>query len=226
MPDSSDILWASWGLSDPARCESAFRLLIELGAQIVGADEGSLLVLEPEPENGARHLIFAMTLGNAESEKKLLGLKVPVGEGITGRAALTREVQVGYPVYTLKNGKNNGEAPEGDTKVIMAAPMLIEDDLIGVITAVSFNPAKVFTAEHAKLYGRLAAAAAIIVDQQHRLEALGTPNSQLPALTERERGEREIIRLALSMGRNHPERLLDTARLMGIVERLASGARS
>ena len=49
--------------------EAVLRLLIELGIQVVGAEEGSLLVLDEL----AGDLVFAMTVGSKTSERALAG---------------------------------------------------------------------------------------------------------------------------------------------------------
>jgi len=130
------------------------RVLIELGAQVVDASEGSLLVYEPATND----LVFTMTVGGTG----LIGQRLALGQGLTGLAAVTREVQIGAPTY-------GGVAQEKGPEAVIAAPMLIGDELIGVITAVSFAPGKRFTARDGDLYGRLAAVAGVVVDQKRRL---------------------------------------------------------
>lgn len=143
----------------PASTEArVLRLLIELGAQFVGAEEGSLLVFDEEKNE----LVFAMTVGESDG---LLGQRLAVGQGLTGLAAATREVQIGAP--TFHGVKQVSEGPEA----VIAAPMLVDDELVGVITAVSFTKGKRFDARDGDLYGRLAAIAGVVVDQHRRLEA-------------------------------------------------------
>ena len=57
--------------------EKILRMLIELGCEVVGGQEGSLLVYDKD----ADLLRFAMTVGDPESEKKLRGQAVPLGRG-------------------------------------------------------------------------------------------------------------------------------------------------
>lgn len=150
------------GITSKSQEEAVLRLLIELGAQFVAAEEGSLLVFDESASN----LVFVMTTGNTASEKTLIGQRVPLGTGITGLAAQTREVQIGAPTFKTRQAKTN--QPEA----VLAAPMLIDDRLIGVLTAVSFQKGKRFTSDDATLYGRIAAVAGVVVDQANRLKAL------------------------------------------------------
>ena len=51
------------------------------------------------PDENLGELRFIATVGNEESEKALKGQRVPLGSGITGLAAATREVHVGAPTF-------------------------------------------------------------------------------------------------------------------------------
>jgi GAF domain-containing protein len=185
MATESRVLEAYLGVSHLSSEDAVFRLLVELGAQFVGADEGSLLVLD----EAKQELVFAMTVGNSASEQNLLGQRVPLGKGITGLAAQTHEVQIGAPIF------RDVDQPE-TPKSVLAAPMLIQDQLVGVITAVSFRPDKRFSSADATLYGRIATALAVLVDQRRKLsivEALQSGGNIPEAATEAERLDRQIV---------------------------------
>src|SRR5262245_49777090 len=114
--------------------EKILRLLIQLGVNITNADEGSLLVLD----EAAKELVFAATLGSKESEYVLTRQRVAIGKGITRLAALTREVQIGAP--TFKDIRQRESVGDGGPSAVLAAPMLVDDSVIGVLTAISFKP--------------------------------------------------------------------------------------
>jgi GAF domain-containing protein len=162
--------------------------LIETGVQSVGAEEGSLLVLDEETDE----LRFAMTVGSEEAEKNLLGQRVPLGKGITGLAASTHEVQIGAPTFKdVKQLEQRSAGPEA----VIAAPMLIGDNLVGVITAVSFKKGKRFTSKDALLLARFASIAAIVVDQRRRLKlqaVAGGEEEEAKVFGERGRLENDI----------------------------------
>ncbi len=88
-PDS--VLEAYLGVAYQSPEEKVLRLLIELAAQFGGAAEGPLLVLD----EARQELVFARTVGSEASEEALVGQRVPVGKGLSGPAAQTREVQRG-----------------------------------------------------------------------------------------------------------------------------------
>jgi transcriptional regulator with GAF, ATPase, and Fis domain len=192
--------------------ESVLRLLVELGAQSVGAEEGSLLVLDP----AAKELVFAMTVGSATSEKTLVGQRVPLGEGITGLAAATREVQIGAPVF--KGVEQASERADAGPEAVIAAPMLVDDEVVGAITAVSFAKGKRFTGEHASLYARIGAVAGLVVQQLHNIKAL---EKAAPA---GDGSEQEIAESLARLRRIGPGALAHVARLLKEIEAVvASG---
>jgi GAF domain-containing protein len=167
MEPAASILQTLLGLAPGTAEADVLRLLIQIGTQVTRAEEGSLLVYS-ERESCLR---FAMTVGDRSSEAALLGQRVPMGEGITGLAAATQQVQIGAPKY--KDIKQTQEREDqGGPNAVIAAPMLIGERLIGVVTAVSFKPDRRFGAEDARLIAGVATIAAVVVDQQQRLSAM------------------------------------------------------
>lgn len=146
------------------------RVLVGLGVAAIDADEGSLLVLDA----AKNALVFAMVVSrNEASSTPLEGQAIPVGKGLTGLAAMTREVQIGAPTYVVGQELREGEGPEA----VIAAPMLIDDECVGVITAVSYQTGRRFTAKDAALYGQLSTIAALVVQQRQQLAVLRSINN-------------------------------------------------
>jgi hypothetical protein len=197
--------------------EAVLRLLIELGLQVVGAEEGSLLVRD----DAVGDLVFAMTVGDRSSENTLKGQRVPLGQGLTGLAAATHEVQLGSPTYSQIQQAREGGQAEGPQAVI-AAPMLVADNVVGVITAVSFQPGKRFGSREADLYARVAAVAGVVVQQRHRINALqGEGASAGSRAAVDVDGVESAITASLSrLAKIRPEALVHVARLIESVEAL------
>jgi GAF domain-containing protein len=212
MANKTAVLKTYLGISYRSPEEGVLRLLIELGAQFVGAREGSLLVLDEKKSD----LVFAMTVGGEASEKELAGQHVPLGKGITGLAAQTREVQIGAPTFRAKQ--------RTEPKSVLAAPMLIGDRLIGVITAVSFDPKKRFTMHDATLYARIATVAAVVVEQSRRiaaLEAMGKGKAAARAGGREERLDREIVDMVARLVKSRRHAKGTIARLLADIHALA-----
>jgi GAF domain-containing protein len=163
MSDQDNLLFRYLGISPRTPEAAVLRLMVQLAVQAVEGDEGSLLVFDPE----ARDLTFVMTYGSDESESVLIGQRVPLGKGITGLAAETGEVQIGAPTF---KDVDQTEAV-GQIQSVIAAPMMLDDRLMGVITAISNRAEKRFSIENAELYAAVATIAAVMVDQNQRLKA-------------------------------------------------------
>lgn len=207
------------GISAGSSEENVLRLLIELGAQVVGAAEGSLLVVDEQ----SSELVFAMTVGGAATEQKLVGQRIPLGEGLVGLAAQTQEVQIGAPKLDLPGAARAKGAGRGQPTAVLAAPMLIGDRLVGVITAVSFDEDKRFGSSDAMLYGRLAAVAGVVVDQQRRLTAVAAlERGEAPpaAMGEAELAEQQILATVQRLVRLGPQVKTRVAALLRAVESL------
>jgi GAF domain-containing protein len=148
------------GISARSQEAVVLGMLIDFGVHVVGGDEGSLLVYDEDRED----LVWAMTTASDEQAEALLGQRVPLGTGITGLAAATHEVQIGTPGYRLP-GSPQGGGGAVPVQNVLAAPMLVDERLIGVITAVSFDPEKHFGPHDARLYAYAASIAAVVVKQ-------------------------------------------------------------
>jgi hypothetical protein len=204
------------------------RLLVELCGQVVGAEEGSLLVVD-HTQDPPRELIFAMTVGSRQSEQTLSGQRVPLGEGLAGIAAVTHEVQIGAPLYDGVQQAQRGEAPPGQPTAVIAAPMLIDDRLVGVITAVSFEAGKRFTRQHAALYARAASVAGVVVDQRRRIDALesqGVGGREARSPTGDGPLARQILDTAARLVDRSPARLHELSRLLSALEEIMAGRES
>jgi len=142
------------------------RSILETGIRIVGADEGSLLLFDERRQC----LVFALTAGNAKAETRLRGQTVPLGQGITGLAAATLDLQIGTTTYTgLDLGeKKDATAPDA----VMAAPMVAGERLVGVVTAVSFVPGRSFGTRDSRVYAEFANLAAGLIEHRRSVEAI------------------------------------------------------
>ena len=213
MPEVSDLLWTHLRIRSSSSTQATLRLLIWTGLQIIGADEGSLLVLDRTTED----LRFVMTLGNETSGSMLIGQRVPFGSGVTGLAAATREVQIGSPTYKDVNRteRMDGLAPEA----VIAAPMLIGDKVIGVITGVSFTDGHRFDSRAGRVFGAFAVIAGVIVDQEQQLTSLSIDTPP------RWSGEAEMMARLADLALRRPDIMADVSSLISLVEKLAaSGA--
>jgi len=218
QPATDHLLSRFLGILPSTPEEKILRMLIELGCEVVGGQEGSLLVYDKEDDV----LRFAMTVGDPESEKKLRGQAVPLGAGLTGLAAATLEVQTGAPTFKdVEQQQRKGDASAPDA--VIAAPMVSGDELVGVVTAVSFEDGKRFSSRDARLYAGFAAIAAIVVDLRRRLSAYESGQAAVPQEeSERAKLERKILASVQRLIGGDTARLAAVAELLGAVETVAA----
>jgi GAF domain-containing protein len=198
--------------------EKVLRLLIEVGREIVGAQEGSLPVFDESRQD----LVFAMTAGNADSEISLAGQRVPLGSGVTGLAALTHEVQAGAPTFDdIQQSERLNRGGPVQPSVVLAAPMLVNDVLVGVLTAISFEPGKHFSSRDLRFYASFAAIAGLVV-QQRRTLALREIDSglSLNASSESHKAEQTILATLHRLLDRGPESVVLIANILTSIERL------
>lgn len=211
--------WSALGLLDSRSVRFAMDQLVRAGLGVLGADQGSLLLAEPR----AKRLRFAMVVDAREDAAppgapggNLVGSTVPYGEGITGMAALTRDVQSAAAADGASFYRVEGD---GSPSAVLAAPLLSGDRLLGVLTAVSFDRRKVFSPDEARLYGIFANVAAVVVEQQRRLELLSSAGSSA-AVPGPEQDERALVEAVLAFVRARPGRAAALGALLADLDRL------
>ncbi len=190
-------IWSFWGIPEPEIVQQAIATLIQIGLRTLNADEGSLLLYRKR-EN---ELEFVCTQGLNRTPPNLTGKTVPMGKGFTGMAALTREIQTSS--RAISDGFYHVE-DDGSPNTVLAAPMLVDDDLIGVLTAVSFDTEKIFTSEDCHTFGLLALVGGLLIEQQQELTAIQT-GTVPQTLSEQKATELKIAKLAVELVQKKPE---------------------
>ena len=198
--------------------DDVLRLIVETGVRAVGGDEGSLLIYDPETEE----LVFTMTYGG--SEETLIGQRFPLGQGITGLAASSGEVQIGAPKYKDVTQSES----MGKIQSVIAAPMKLGDEpSIGVVTAVSTKADKRFTMADGELYACLATVAALVVHQLQRIKRLegaaeGRATESAEALPS-DPAQQEVLERVNRLLSRDPQVIRQLATMLGAIEAMAPG---
>jgi GAF domain-containing protein len=198
------------GFAPDSPASRSLRLLLRLAVTLVGADAGSLLVHDP----AAGDLCFVITEGAQANEAALRGRHVPLGHGPVGLAAATREVHTGAPVFRDIGESERLAAAGPQPEAEIAAPVLVEDRLFGVLTAVAFGAGRRFGSQEAQTYGGFAAIAGVLVEQAQRLH----PGADLPP-HHAGAAERRIQRALQRLATHRPEAM---THLAGIVEQVCA----
>ena len=189
--------------------DDLLRLVLEIGVGMMKADEGSLLLLDREKEE----LEFMMTFGSVESGKQLKGQRFSIHQGITGLAASTGEPQTGTPSYHGIKQYDRGKSHLREPTAVLAAPMLVEDEVVGVITAVSFQEGRTFSSGDVELYCKFASLCGSVIRQ--RLREAAVCNILMGKKVSR-KVVPEIQRVLASRGLNPSDRaVVDIAKNLG-----------
>ena len=119
------------------------------------ADTSALLMLDREPDE----LVARAAKGLEEEVEQ--GTRIPFGKGFAGRIAATRDVVFIPDVdhsYVL-----NPILREKGVKSLLGAPLLVRDEVLGVVHVGTLTP-RVFTSDDAELLRVVAARAAVAID--------------------------------------------------------------
>ena len=147
--------------------EESFRALlsaiVEVARSIFGARASSILLLD----EAADELVFEAVVGEGEDE--LLGMRFPAGKGIAGWVLATRTPLViedvrTDPRFASDVAEGTGYVPSG----LMAAPLLHDEDALGVLEVLDRPDASLFSLQEMELLGLFAHQASIAVDLLQR----------------------------------------------------------
>jgi diguanylate cyclase (GGDEF)-like protein len=123
---------------------------IASGASVVIPADSVVLVTREET-SGA-YLVSSVFGGDAS----ILGQPIQPGEGVSGRAIVARSVTVMDRLDRKRFPKAVAKAKIADTLGAMAAPMVIGDEISGVVTWLRSDLTKPFTAQEQEVAGLLA----------------------------------------------------------------------
>ena len=152
------------------------RLIVTTASQLVGAHEGSLLMVDP----ATQQLEFTLSLG-AESDT-LRTIRLNPGEGIAGwvvqegKPALVPDVATD-PRFSSKVDRKTGY----ETKSILAVPLQLQGKTIGVIEMLNPTTRDQFDEEDMELLSAFAAQAAVAVRNARLVAAITEEKGYLQA---------------------------------------------
>jgi GAF domain-containing protein len=158
----SDVVGATIG-------ESPYRTLLEgivqAARRIFDAGAASILLLD----HATNELVF-----EAAAEPEILGLRIPAHQGIAGWVMMTGEpIAVSDvrrdPRWNKDFAKSTGYIPQS----IMAVPLIVGEDVEGVLEVLDKNSAASFGLNDMELLGLFAHPAAIAVEQARRVSGIG-----------------------------------------------------
>jgi GAF domain-containing protein len=204
---------ASGVVGSSAAFQSLLEAIVQVARAIFGAKASSILLLDEE----ADELVFEAVVG--EGEESLLGMRFPADRGVAGFVLATRTPLViedvrEDPRFAADVAEDTGYVPSG----LMAAPLLYDEDVLGVLEVLDRPQQSHFSLEEMDLLGLFANQAAIAVDllqRARKAERLLEEDEELSVVAElasaisalegrrREAGLRLLRDLAVTLGATH-----------------------
>ncbi len=173
MKDIGGIFNKSAALAGALSLDELLRLLMDTAAEITGAEAGSVLLLD----RSTGELIF--TIATGEGGAKLSDIRLKPSEGIAGWVART-----GKPAMVNDVRSDDRHTPITDTlsgfltESVLAAPMLYNDTVIGVIEAVN-KKRGAFEESDMVALNAFAGFATVAIMNARRFESLTLQNYEL-----------------------------------------------
>jgi diguanylate cyclase (GGDEF)-like protein len=147
--------------------ETLLTAVLERIKILIPASHWSLLLLDPK----TRELYFAVIVGVAPEQVK--GIRLKLGEGIAGTVAATAQ-----PAFIPDVGRDPrfsqrvDESTGYDTRSIIALPLMVRGEVIGVFEVVNVEDQRFFREKYLPLLTILADYVAIAVDNVCNLQKL------------------------------------------------------
>jgi len=157
-------------LTSTLELEPLLQNILESALSILNCEAGSLFLVDEQ----TNELVFRVTVGPVA--KDLLGQRLPAGSGIVGRAVATRGPVIENDVsragdWNADVSKQTGFA----TRALLAVPLLVKDNVIGVIEVINRRDGLPFVEEDQNLLTAFAGQAAVAME-----------NARLYTLTDQE----------------------------------------
>lgn len=131
----------------------------------IQAEAGSIFLVG----QGSQHLICKMSMG----PKKILGMRVPMGHGIVGHVAQTRQIDVTEDVKQDKRHYSKIDEQSGFlTRSMVSVPLIAKNEVIGVIQVINKEGGKRFSQDDITLLQALSNGAAIAIQNAQYAQRL------------------------------------------------------
>jgi len=157
-------------LTSTLELEPLLQNILESAVNILNCEAGSFFLVDEQ----TGELIFRVTVGPVA--KDLLGQRLPPGSGIVGRAVNTRGPVIENDVNRASDWNDNVSKQTGfATRALLAVPLQVKDNVIGVIEVINRRDGLPFVEEDQNLLTAFAGQAAVAME-----------NARLYTLTDQE----------------------------------------
>lgn len=209
-------------LGAPTEHLELLEQIVQTAKHVLRTHAGTLYLVDENSEE----LVFEVALG--ERGDMLRGTRFPIGQGIagwvaaSGQALAIADVQQD-PQWTQGIGQRLGYAP----KTMLAMPLLLHDNVIGVLQLMDKDDGTPFSAADMATLGLFAQQAAVAIAQSRRILSLST---LMQALLKDQDQQGDLAMQARAFVADTEESteyqdILKLARLLGEIARQSDAAR-
>jgi PAS domain S-box-containing protein len=161
------LLNANRVLASTLEIDRLLKVVLELAAEVVQAETGSLLILDER----TNELVFDVALGEAGKELKTIRLKL--GEGIAGWVAQeNKPLIVNDPANDPRWTRRGDQKTKFVTRSILCVPMVHQGKLLGVVQAINRKDQNGFSNEDRVVLEAFAAQTAVAVQNARLFSSL------------------------------------------------------
>ena len=215
-------LGAASVLGAPTEHTQLLEQIVQTAKHVLGAHGGTLYLVDEHTEE----LVFEVALG--ERGDMLRGTRFPIGHGIagwvaaSGQALAIADVQQD-PQWAQGIGQTLGYAP----KTMLAMPLLLRDNVIGVLQLMDKDDSTPFSAADMATLGLFAQQAAVAIAQSRRILSLSAL-MQMLLKGQDQQGDRVMQARAFVTDTEESaeyQDILKLARMLGEIARQGGAAR-
>jgi GAF domain-containing protein len=157
-PDGFGSTVAAGIIGSDAAYRTLAQSIVEVARRIFAAEAASILIYDPD----AHELVFEAAAGH--DQEPLVGRRIAAGTGIMGWVLTSHEPMIiddvtRDPRFDREGAKRLGYVP----KHMMSAPLLHDDDALGVLNVLDRRERSFSSAEEMDLLGAFASQAAIAI---------------------------------------------------------------
>jgi sigma-B regulation protein RsbU (phosphoserine phosphatase) len=145
-------------LNSTLNIQELLQLIISTTTDLVGAEEGSLLLVDED----TGELIFYVS---SEETGKLVEQRIPAGQGVAGWVAEhAQSASINDAASDPRFYRGIDTAVGSTTRNLLAVPLSVKDRVIGVLEAINKENGAVFSASDLERAEALASLASIALD--------------------------------------------------------------
>lgn len=164
--EMSDLLKVSSSLDVSSDSKEILKRLTDLAAESMNCEAASIMLIN------TRERVLEFVVATGEKGQRLETITIPLGEGIAGWVAVNGRPEIVNdtrkdPRFTGKVDQESGFV----TRQILAIPMRLEGETIGVLEVINTRDRRMFGEEDLRVLGGIGERAATIIATVRRTEA-------------------------------------------------------